>query len=46
MSQEVDNILNRIQSHKGVVGTIIVNNGEISIKNTYASSKLEDKGNG
>ena len=40
MSQEVENILKRIQSHEGVVSTIVVNNEGISIKKTlgYAST--------
>ena len=38
MSQEVKNILKRIQSHKGVVGTIVVNNEGISIKNTLGNT--------
>ncbi|KAM7345205.1 dynein light chain roadblock [Cochliomyia hominivorax] len=34
MSQEVEEILKRIQSHKGVVGTIVVNNEGIPVKST------------
>ncbi|KNC32335.1 hypothetical protein FF38_12466 [Lucilia cuprina] len=33
-SQEVEEILKRIQSHKGVVGTIVVNNEGIPVKST------------
>ncbi|XP_030387401.1 dynein light chain roadblock-type 2 [Scaptodrosophila lebanonensis] len=34
MSQEVEETLKRIQSHKGVVGTIVVNNEGIPVKST------------
>lgn len=34
MSQEVEDTLKRIQSHKGVVGTIVVNNEGIPVKST------------
>lgn len=53
MSQEVEDTLKRIQSHKGVVGTIVVNNEGIPVKSTldntstvqYAGllSQLSDK---
>ncbi|EAT43191.1 AAEL005354-PA [Aedes aegypti] len=53
MSQEVEETLKRIQSHKGVVGTIVVNNEGIPVKSTldntttvqYAGlmSQLSDK---
>ncbi|KAH8325182.1 hypothetical protein KR074_009328, partial [Drosophila pseudoananassae] len=33
-SQEVEETLKRIQSHKGVVGTIVVNNEGIPVKST------------
>uniref|UniRef100_A0A182NSS8 Dynein light chain roadblock n=1 Tax=Anopheles dirus TaxID=7168 RepID=A0A182NSS8_9DIPT len=52
-SQEVEETLKRIQSHKGVVGTIVVNNEGIPVKSTldntstvqYAGlmSQLSDK---
>ncbi|XP_037951473.1 dynein light chain roadblock-type 2 [Teleopsis dalmanni] len=34
MSQEVEETLKRIQAHKGVVGTIVVNNEGIPVKST------------
>ncbi|XP_053679603.1 dynein light chain roadblock-type 2 [Anopheles nili] len=34
MSQEVEETLKRIQSHKGVAGTIVVNNEGIPVKST------------
>ncbi|KAJ8976374.1 hypothetical protein NQ317_003228 [Molorchus minor] len=34
MSNEVDETMKRIQSHKGVVGTIVVNSEGIAIKST------------
>ncbi|XP_037900207.1 dynein light chain roadblock-type 2-like [Glossina fuscipes] len=34
MSQEVEETLKRIQSHKGVVGTIVVNKEGIPVKST------------
>ncbi|KAJ6646701.1 Dynein light chain roadblock-type 2 [Pseudolycoriella hygida] len=34
MSQEVEETLKRIASHKGVVGTIVVNNEGIPVKST------------
>uniref|UniRef100_A0A0K8TPR0 Dynein light chain roadblock n=1 Tax=Tabanus bromius TaxID=304241 RepID=A0A0K8TPR0_TABBR len=53
MSQEVEETLKRIQSHKGVVGTIVVNSEGIPVKSTldntttvqYAGlvSQLSDK---
>lgn len=37
-SIEVEETLNRIQNHKGVVGYIVINNEGISIKSTLDSS--------
>merc|ERR1712138_56559 len=37
-SAEVEETLNRIQNHKGVVGYIVINNEGISIKSTLDSS--------
>jgi len=34
MSNEIDETLKRIQSHKGVVGVIVVNNEGVAIKST------------
>jgi dynein light chain roadblock-type len=35
MSNEVEETMKRIQSHKGVVGTIVVNSEGIPIKTTF-----------
>uniref|UniRef100_D3TRW5 Dynein light chain roadblock n=1 Tax=Glossina morsitans morsitans TaxID=37546 RepID=D3TRW5_GLOMM len=41
MSQEVEETLKRIQSHKGVVGTIVVNNEGIPVKSTLDNTTTD-----
>ncbi|CAH1732272.1 unnamed protein product [Macrosiphum euphorbiae] len=38
MASEVEDTLKRIQSHRGVIGTIVVNNEGIPIKSTLDNS--------